>query len=451
MFRMGETRNRKLNGLLIGTASAATQIEGGDTNNNWYEWAQGPNIADGSSPVRANDHWNLWREDNEIMGELGFPIARLGLEWSRIEPEAGRFDSAAIDRYREELTDLKDRGIKPLVTIHHFSNPLWLERRGQWTNPDTIESYLRYAEYVVRELSDLVSEWVTINEPNVYATQAHLFREGPPGNVSMRDTLKVIRHMAIAHVRAYELIHSINPDATVTIAHHLRSFAPRNPKNPWHRFLTAVDAYAFQNQLTDAFGRGKFGPLLGRSPVPVGKYVDVIGLNYYSRTAVNGLSDGVFPGVPVTDLGWEVYPQGLIESAADLHNRLGVPVWITENGCADNGDAEHLESFRPRFLADHLAAILDSSVPIERYYHWCFVDNWEWSDGEVPRFGIVYNDYENQKRIIKPSARMLSEIVKSGELSSDIVNRYTAGQSYRTPETVNRAGTKHTSDPQATK
>ena len=132
------------------------------------------------------------------MGELGFPIARIGLEWSRIEPEPGHFDHAVIDRYREELADLKERGIKPLVTLHHFSNPLWLERSGQWTNPLSIKAFLRYVRYVVRALCDLVDEWVTINEPNVYATQAHLFHEGPPGNVSLRDTLKVMRHMAIA-------------------------------------------------------------------------------------------------------------------------------------------------------------------------------------------------------------------------------------------------------------
>lgn len=306
---------------------------------------------------------------------------------------------------------------------------------------------MRYTRFVVRELSDLVTEWVTINEPNVYATQAHLFKEGPPGNVSLRDTLKVMRNMAIAHLYAYDLIHSIIPDATVTIAHHLRSFAPLDRKNPWHRFLTGVDAYMFQDQLTDAFGKGEFGPLLGRSPVSQGRYVDVIGLNYYSRTAVSGLSDGVFPGVPMNDLGWEIYPRGLVECAADLHERLGVPVWITENGCADNGDDENLESFRPLFLADHLSAILDSDVPIERYYHWCFVDNWEWSEGEIPRFGIIYNDYETQRRIVKPSARMLSEIVKNDALTRDIIARYTAGQEYRTPSTINRAGTRHSGDP----
>lgn len=439
--------DRPLNGLLIGTASAATQIEGGDRNNNWYDWAKGGHIADGSSPVRANDHWNRWREDNELMAELGFPIARIGLEWSRLEPAPGQFSSEALDRYREEIGDLVDKGIRPLVTLHHFSNPRWLQQGGQWTNPHVVKRFLKFADYAVRGLSDLVSEWVTINEPNVYATQAHLFREAPPGNANIRHVLAVLRHMAIGHLRAYDLIHEISPDATVTLAHHLRSFTPKNPKNPLHHAFTAFNAYAFQDMVTEAFGHGRFGPLLGRSPVGIGKYVDVIGLNYYSRTAVTGISDGIFDGVPLTDLGWEVYPEGLVECARTLHETLGVPVWITENGCADNGDDQSLESFRPRFLADHLAAILDSNVPIERYYHWCFVDNWEWSEGEIPRFGLVYNHYPSQKRLIKPSARMLSEVIAAGALRGDIVERYAAGQHYRTPETVNAAGTQHECDP----
>lgn len=421
-----------LDGLLLGTASAATQIEGGATNHSWYEWARTPGrIADGTTPFRANDHWRRWREDNALMGELGYPIARVGLEWSRIEPRPGEFDHAVIDRYREELGDLVDRGIRPLVTLHHFSNPLWLEHKGQWTNFGAIGVFERYARLVVEALGDLVSEWVTINEPNVYATQAHLFGYGPPGNVSVRDLRFVLRHMAIGHLRAYEAIHEMQPDATVTIAHHLRDFAPMNPRNPVHRAFTRFNHWAFQDALTDAFGLGKFHWVLGKSPVPEGRYVDVIGLNYYSRTAVTGPDDGTFPGVEVNDLGWEIHPEGLITTARTLHETLGVPVWVTENGTADNGDDDHLESFRPRFIAEHLAAILRSDVPIERYYHWCFVDNWEWSDGEGPRFGLVHNDYETQTRTIKPSARMLSEIVAADALTPEIVQRYAAGQQYR--------------------
>ncbi|MDO5676111.1 MAG: family 1 glycosylhydrolase [Propionibacteriaceae bacterium] len=425
--------NRPLNGLLIGTASAATQIEGGCRNHQWWQWAQTPgNIADGSSPERANDHWNRWREDNELMAELGFPIARVGLEWARIEPRPGEFDGAAVERYREELADLIAKGIRPLVTLHHFSNPLWLQARGEWTQPGVVDAFLRYVRFTVSALKDLVSEWVTINEPNVYATQAHLFREAPPSDVSPRKLVRVLQHMATAHVRAYEIIHALQPDAVVTIAHHLRDFAPMNPRNPLHRAFTRFNTWAFNDALTEAFGLGKFPRILGKSPLPEGRFVDVIGLNYYSRTAVTGPSDGVFPGRPVSDLGWEIWPEGLVTCARTLHEQLGVPVWITENGCADNGRPGQLERFRPRFLVEHLAAILDSEVPIERYYHWCFVDNWEWAEGEVQRFGIVHNDYETQIRTVKPSGRMLAEIVAAGSLTADIAAQYASGQTYPT-------------------
>ena len=421
-----------LNGLLIGTASAATQIEGGDRNNSWWQWAQTPgNVADGSSPERANDHWNRWRDDNALMASLRYPIARIGLEWSRIEPEPGQYSTRALDRYREEIGDLLEKGIRPLVTLHHFSNPLWLQRAGEWTNPATVNAFVKYVRVAVRALQDLVCEWVTINEPNVYATQAYLFREGPPGRVSPRELRSVLRHMAVGHLFAYQAIRDLQPEATVTIAHHLREFAPKDPHNAAHRAFTRFDQWAFQDALTLAFGQGRFPGLLGRSPVPAGSYVDVIGLNYYSRTAVSGIADGTFDDVPLSDLGWEIYPEGLVNSARTLYEQLGVPVWITENGTADNGDGDHMESFRPRFIAEHLAAILRSDVPIERYYHWCFVDNWEWSDGEVPRFGLIHNDYETQTRTVKPSARMLSEIVAEGALTPAIVATYASGQEYR--------------------
>lgn len=421
----------RLDGLLIGTASAATQIEGGDRNNQWWQFAQTPgNVADGSSPERANDHWRRWREDNELMAELGFPIARVGLEWARIEPRPGEFDRAALERYREELGDLISRGIRPLVTLHHFSNPLWVQQGGQWINPRTVEAFLRYARVAVGALKDLVNEWVTINEPNVYATQAHLLRAAPPGNVSPRSLVRVLRNMAVAHLRAYTMIHAMQPEATVTFAHHMRDFAPMEPRNPLHRAFTRFNSWAFNDAVTDAFGLARFPRLLGPSPVAPGRYVDVIGLNYYSRTAVTGLSDGVFPGVPVTDLGWEVWPNGLVTCARSLHERLEVPIWVTENGCADNGTATQVERFRPRYLAEHLAAILSSNLPVERYYHWCFIDNWEWAEGEVPRFGIVHNDYATQTRTIKPSGRMLAEIVAAGALTPSILSRYVAGQEY---------------------
>ena len=480
-----------LDGLLIGTASAAAQIEGGDENNDWLDWARVPgNIADGSTPLRATDHWNRWREDNDLMASLGLPIARLGVEWARIEPRPGEFDHAVLDRYREEIADLRDKGIRPLVTLHHFVNPRWFAARGGFTAKDSAAAYLRYAETTVRALDDLVDEWVTINEPNVYATQAHMFRSGPPGNKSWRDTMAVLRNTAVSHIRGYELIHGIQGDrAKVGIAHHARAFAPRNPRNPLHRGLARVNRHLFQDIVADAHLAGKFHPLLGGAKMgrdlPSGRRHDFLGLNYYSRTAVDKLDDGTFVGAPVNDLGWEIHPEGLVECARDLHQRFGGPVWITENGTCDLGDPgpsghgssgsgsngsgssgsgssgsgsngghgdggvakqsgsvadyanaeaaaadRRLESFRPRFILEHLRAIAESDVPIERYYHWCFVDNWEWADGEEPRFGIVHLDYGTQERTVKPSGRMLAELAVAGRITPELHARYTVGRRY---------------------
>ena len=414
--------------FLIGAASAALQIEGGNTDTNWHDWARTPgNIFDGSTPARATDHWNRWREDNELMSELNLQIVRIGLEWARIEPRPGEFDLDVLDRYREEIADLIDRGIRPLVTLHHFTNPMWFQRLGEFTHPDSAEIFLRFVRTAVHHLGDLVTDWITVNEPNVYAVQGYLFREGPPGEVSWPKLRKVLRNLAEAHCRAYLLIHELidggGRRARVTFAHHVRVFAPKNPGNPIHRLFTRVNDFLFHQILEEAMFSGRFSPLLGRQPagLPAGRYADVIGLNYYSRTAVTGPSDGVFDGVALTDMGWEIFPAGLVQTARRLHERYPVPIWITENGCADNGRAEltgpdgaslGIEHYRTSFLLDHLTAMAESGLPFERYYHWCFVDNWEWSFGEVPRFDIVHLDYETQERTIKPSARMLQEVIK---------------------------------------
>ncbi|WJY99351.1 Beta-glucosidase A [Corynebacterium hansenii] len=481
-----------LRGLLIGTASAALQIEGGDQNNDWLDWALEPgNVADGSTPLRATDHWNRWREDNRLMASLGLPIARIGVEWSRIEPRPGEFDHAVLDRYREEIADLRDRGIRPLVTLHHFANPRWFAARGGFTSDDAPHAFLRFAETTVRALDDLVDEWVTVNEPNVYATQAHLFRSGPPGNRSWRDTMAVLRNMAVSHILGHQLIHGIQGDrAKVGFAHHARGFEPRNPRNPIHRGLSRLNRFLFQDIVADAHLAGEFHPLLGGAKVgrnlPSGSHHDFLGLNYYTRTAVDRLDDGTFAGAPVNDLGWEIHPAGLVDCARDLHERYGGTVWVTENGTCDLGDPgsaanpapgaggeagvakqeasaaadRSLESFRPRFILEHLRAIAESGLPIERWYHWCFVDNWEWADGEGPRFGIVHLDYETQERTLKPSAHLLAELARTGRITPELHGRYTAGRRYpvadeRTDPTVRSAMRAMTSDtatmPDATK
>ena len=418
-------------GLRLGVAAAATQIEGGDTNNSWYEWYQKGHIKDGADPSAAARHWEFWREDAALMGKLGIEIYRMGVEWSRIEPEEGRFDEEALARYREEITLLKSYGVDVLVTLHHFTNPLWFEKKGAFLSDGAEAVFLRFVEHAVRALGDLVSDYVTINEPNVYATLGYFYGEWPPGEKSLTKTMRVLRVLAGCHCKAYTLIHRLRSemgytDTLVGFAHHMRVFAPKHARNPVHRAGAALSRRFFQGIVVRPFyeGRGAF-PVGKPKGVRRGLYCDFHGLNYYTRSTVEGIGDGVRPGAPVNGLGWEICPQGIAQCAGELYRKYKLPVYITENGTCDNRD-----SFRSRYIAEHLEALSQSGLPVERYYHWCFTDNFEWLEGESARFGIVYTDYRTGARILKESAMFYSAVIQEKAVDETLYERY-CRQSYR--------------------
>lgn len=416
-----------LPGCELGVATAATQIEGGDLDTNWHRWAtEAGRIADGSSPARAADHWNRVPEDVALLEQLGIKHYRMGVEWARLEPAPGEFDDAGFAHYREELTRLRDAGIAPLVTLHHFNLPGWHVDAGGWLAPDAKDVFLRFVEKVVTELGDLVDEWVTINEPNVYATQSYLYGVWPPGERSYRRTIAVLQVLIEAHLAAYTLIHLLRPHARVGVANHLRVFAPARRWHPIHRLSAAATGHLFQAAQLRALSTGRFRPpLIQPKGVRPGRYYDFQGINYYTRSTIRWIGDGVAANVDVNDLGWEIHPAGLIEVAARVHAAFPGPIYITENGTADN-----TESFRSRYLYDHLALIAASNLPIERYYHWCFTDNWEWAEGELPRFGLVHLDYETQQRTIKDSGRFFADIIANGGVTRAAYDRHVAGQRY---------------------
>lgn len=421
-------------GFGLGVASAATQIEGGELDHSWNGWYRRGKIRDGSNPARANDHYRLWREDAALMRDLGIRHYRLGLEWARIEKGEGEFDGEAIAHYRDEMLLLREYGIRPLLTLHHFTNPRWFEDKGGFLNRENIPAFLTFTGKMVTELGDLADEYITINEPNVYGTHAYMMGLWPPGRRSLGETLRVFANLAAAHIGAYELIHRLRgPAVKVSFAHHLRVFAPENPRNPKDRLFARLTAYLFQEALTGAMCRGRFSPVVRNSGIPgiaprgypPGRYCDFLAINYYTRSTVTGLADGVARGVPVNDLGWEIYPEGLVQCAEGMYRQCPLPIYITENGTCDNHDG-----FRARYIIEHLAEIAKSSLPFERYYHWCFCDNFEWLEGESARFGIVHIDYETQKRTVKESGRLYSEIIGNKGVTEAAYLRYAAAQRY---------------------
>ena len=417
--------------IRLGVASAAAQIEGGSVAHTWSDWADKGRIKDGASPARADDHWNRWREDIDLMAGLGIRVYRLSVEWARLEPVQGAYDEEAVTRYRELLRYMRSRGIEPLLTVHHFTNPLWFEALGGFAEPKNVPVFLTFAEFVVRRFGDLVSEYITINEPNVFAVSGYMDGGFPPGERSIPLACKVMSVMAACHIEAYALIHKLRremgfSDTKVGFAHHARVFVPKSPKNPWHRFCTPLVRRMFQGAAARAFLLGEFVfPLRRYGNTKPGEYADFLGLNYYARSAVSGFGDGALDGVPKNDLGWEIYPEGIARCAKELCALLPRPVYITENGTCDNQD-----SFRCRYIYEHLKVLSESGLPVERYYHWCFTDNFEWCEGERARFGIVRVDYETQERTVKRSGEFYAAMIANGGVTDEMYTEYVAPQEY---------------------
>ena len=417
--------------MKMGVSTAATQIEGGEVGSNWNDWYEKGNIKDGTNPATDNDHWIKWREDTALMAEMGLQIYRFGVEWARLIPREGEINEEAVSRYRDELLLLKEKGITPLLTIHHFTNPMWFEEKGAFEKRDNLHFYLELVELVVRRFGDLCSDYITINEPNVYATSSYFFGAWPPGKKSLSATLSVMENLAYCHIKAYGMIHAIRgemgfSDTKVGCANHLRVFAPKNPRNPWHHICARLNAFLFQNALTKAMTLGQFPfPMRNHGKLPKGEYTDFIGLNYYTRSTVSGIGDGVRENSPRNDLDWEIYPEGIVACAQQLYEVLPKPIWVTENGTCDNNDR-----FRCRYLYEHLKAVSTSGLPFERYYHWCFCDNFEWVEGNSSKFGLVSVDPKTKERCIKRSGEFYANIIRESCVSDELYEKYVAGLEY---------------------
>lgn len=417
--------------VLLGVAGSATQADGGDFGHTWNLWYNAGKIKDGFDPTVAAQHWAKWREDTMLMSRLGIESYRLGIEWARVEPTEGNFDEYAIDRIKDELMLLNGLGIRPIITLHHFTNPLWFEVSGGWSEPKNIVYYLRYVERIVTRLGHLCDEYITIDEPNTYAHNG--YRDGiwPPGKKNLIDAMNVMSVMAAAHIRAYRLIHRLRRDmglraTRVGIALHMRPFVPKNRTSPADNAARVMSERLFQTLIAEAVILGKFSrPLKNLSRAKPGRYCDFHGLSYYTRATLSGLSAGARVYGAKNDLGWEIYPQGLVQCAEKLMKMCSLPIYITSNGTCDNND-----EFRCRFIYDHLIAINNSSLPIERYYYRGFVDGFEWLDGASARFGLVHVDFKTMERTVKKSGRFYSELIKQRAITQAIYSEFLALTSY---------------------
>ncbi len=387
--------------FLWGAATSAHQVEG-NNHNDWSEWEKRGLVHDGSVSGLATGHYQRFREDFALAKELGHNAHRFSIEWSRIEPAPGRFDMDALQHYRQVLQELQRLGIEPVVTLHHFTNPIWIHDRGGWTQRETVNAFGRYVQLVVEQLSPLVKYWITINEPTVNTSLSYVTDVWPPQKKNWLQAWTAIRRFGDAHRLAYQIIHRIDPHAQVGVANNLSDFVPARPNNPLDQALQSFSHFWHNRWWLDL----------------TYQYQDFIGLNYYFHHAlrfklanrINLLRPEEHHNVPKSDLGWELYPAGLGRTLNWL-SQYDRPIIITENGLADANDIH-----RPKFIVDHVTQVrnaLARGIDIRGYLHWSLLDNFEWREGYGPRFGLVAVNYKTLARTPRPSAYVYRDIIRA--------------------------------------
>jgi beta-glucosidase len=421
-------------GFLWGTATASHQVEGNNTNNNWWAWEQeAGRIIHGHKSGMACDWWNgRWREDFDRARETGQNAHRLSIEWSRIQPAPDRWDEDALDRYRDMLRGLRERDMTALVTLHHFSEPLWMYEQGGWENPQAVEWFDTYVAKVVEALKEYASLWCTINEPNVFAALAYLGGAFPPGKGDFEATIKVFENMARGHAAAYHTIHRIQPHARVGIAISYRGFEGAKAWMPLDKMAAGLQSRMFNDLFPRMISEGVMNLPVGRKRLPeVRGTQDYLGVNYYTKDLVafnlfkpkEMFGRRFYPaGSDLSDTGFIANrPEGLFE-ALKWGRQFNVPMLVTENGVNDADD--HM---RPRYIIEHVHQMwraVNFNWPVKGYFYWTLVDNFEWERGWTQRFGLWELDVETQARRKRPSADLYAEICRENRLTSEMVARY---------------------------
>lgn len=419
-------------GFLWGTATAAHQVEGNNTNNQWWQWEQEGHTK-GKSGL-ACDWWNgRWREDFDRAAEGGQNAHRLSVEWSRIQPAPDRWDEDALDRYRAMLRGLKERGLTPMVTLHHFTDPLWVYEKCAWENEETISLFEKYVRKTVTALKEYCTLWCTINEPNIYALSGYVTGDFPACNKGLPQAIQVMANMLRAHAAAYRAIHEIQPEARVGYAWHYRPQVARS-WSPLDRLMRNIRDIAINMAFPSGISTGVMKTPIAKIKIPEAKGTqDYFGLNYYSvdtvwfdwRKRQELFSNSGYPAN--ADLSPTHFianiPTGLFDSLEWITQTYPhLPILITENGVEDASD-----QMRPRYIAQHIDQMwraVNFNWPVKGYFHWSLVDNFEWERGWTQRFGLWALDVETQKRTKRPSADLYAEICKENGLSSEMVQKY---------------------------
>ena len=405
-------------GFLWGTATSPTQVEG-HIENEWTHFT----AQDGGNCRIACDHYHRYPEDVAWMQKLGTNAYRFGIEWSRLQSAPfARLNQTELARYIDLLDRLHTAGLTPMVVLHHFSNPPWINAGGGWTNAATIPAFVDFVRQLVAALKDRVQLWNTFNEPDTYACVAYLLGGFPPQRKwQLGQFRKVIGHMARAHVQASRIIRRDgvvgNRQPEVGIAKNWTFFHAYKRFSPWDRLTAFGCHYVFNKFVLDAFLGGWRR-----------KASTFIGLNYYGRVRFHHFR-AMIPasGAPVKtlkDFGFvcddmvERYPEGLEKILAYLHRKFRRPIFITEHGAASAD-----ENFRARDLKQNLGALhrsLQSGVDVRGFFYWSLLDNFEWQFGYTKKFGLLAVDFADEKRTRspKPLAEVYTKICRKNGIET---------------------------------
>jgi len=427
-----------------GFAASAYQIEGAVTEDGrgpsiWDTFSHTPDKTDhGDTGDVACDHYHRYRDDVRMMAELGAQTYRFSVAWPRIFPTGnGRPNQKGLDFYRRLIDELTAAGISPTLNLFHWDLPQALQDRGGFANPDIVGWFTDYAHLVASRLGDTVTDWMTFNEPAVFAFLAHADGIHAPGLRDWPTAIRVADNEIRAHASAAQAIRSEVVGARIGVAVDINHFAPATDSDDDVRAAEEYRATRDTWFLDPWFGRGY--PELGvraheaaghldgvelETP-PAGDF-DYVGVNYYRQETVHARSDKPFDwdirprrSVERTEMDWEVVPRGLYDSLMWVHSRYQPKeVWVTENGAAYpdpvSEDGVVHDSDRESYLARHLSAAADAigdGVPLKAFYVWSLMDNFEWSLGYSKRFGVVHVDYPTQKRTPKQSARWYQRLI----------------------------------------
>ena len=397
--------------FLWGAATSAYQVEGDNVNADWWEWEKEAGRENSGPACR---HYEFYKQDFDLAKSLNHNAHRLSIEWSRVEPREGEFSEEALRHYVDVIRALRARQIEPMVTLHHFTNPIWFSHSGGWTNRLSVARFARYCEVVVRALAKDVHYWMTINEPTIFISHSYMFGVWPPQVKSYRIARDVHDHMIAGHIRVYRLIHKIYKDLNlpapaISIAQHIQALVPcsGNLKN---RLAVYLRNKLYNFEILDQLRRHRA--------------MDFVGVNYYSRQLVDLKKWGIgnlawdaceknhYP-VKKNSLGWDIYPEGLFQVLLKL-KKYNCPVVITENGICTSDDNQRWE-----FLCAHLKNIhlaMAGGVDVVGYLYWSLLDNFEWDKGFAPRFGLIDVDYNTYQRTVRESARRYAQVCKTGVL-----------------------------------